>query len=95
VKAAREEQVLTQQTDGPWSDISEAEQAARDKAVAQANIRDAALDTVIDTRVRQLRDEPPPPDLQRSRDAIRSARTRQAWAAPRGTGTRHGDTATP
>ena len=72
---------MTQQTDGPWSDISEEEQAARDKAVSRANVRDAAIDTVVDTRVRQVRDDPPPPDLQRAQDAIRDARTRRAWAA--------------
>ncbi len=71
---------LTQQPDSPWSDIGEAELAARDRAVAQANIRDAALDTVVETRARQLKDDPPPPDRQRSRDAIRSAQTRRAWA---------------
>jgi hypothetical protein len=72
--------VLTQQTDSSWSDISAAELAARNKAVARENIRSAALDTLIDTRARQVRDDPPP-DLQRSRVAIRSAKTRQAWAA--------------
>jgi hypothetical protein len=56
------------------------EQAARDRAVAQANFRSRGLDTVIATRVRQLRDEPPPPDLQRAQDATRAAKTRQAWA---------------
>jgi len=56
------------------------EQAARDKAVTQANFRAAGLDTLIDTRARQLRDEPPPPDLKRAQDAIRAARTRRAWA---------------
>ncbi len=74
------EQVLTQQTDSSWSDISAAELAARNKAVAQANKRSRALDTVINTRAKQLRDEPPPPDLQVARDALRSARTRQEWA---------------
>jgi hypothetical protein len=60
--------------------VGEVEQAARDKAVAQANFRAGGLDTLISTRARQLADEPPPPDLQRSRDALRSARTRQEWA---------------
>jgi len=60
--------------------VGEAEQAARDAAVARENIRSAALDTLVSTRARQLRDEPPPPDLQRAQDATRSARTRQAWA---------------
>jgi len=66
--------------------VGEQEQRARDKAVARANFRAAALDTLIDTRARQLRDEPPPPDRQRAQDAARSARTRLSWAegtAPR------------
>ncbi len=71
---------LTQQTDGPWSAISEEEQAARDAAVARENRRSGNLDMLIDTRARQFRDEPPPPDLQVARDAIRSAQTRRAWA---------------
>jgi len=71
---------LTEQPDSPWSDIGPEEQAARDRAVAQANTRAGALDIVIDTRARQLRDEPPPPDRQVARDAIRAARTRQEWA---------------
>jgi hypothetical protein len=71
---------LTQQPDNGFSDIGEAEQAARNKAVAQANTRDGALDVVISTRVRQLRDEPPPPDPLVARGALRDARTRQAWA---------------
>ena len=72
---------MTEQPDNPWSDISEAEQRARDAAVSRANTRDGALDVVISTRVRQLRDEPPPPDRQVARDAIRDAATRSAWAA--------------
>jgi hypothetical protein len=60
--------------------LGAAEQLARDQAVAQANFTARGLDTVISTRARQLADEPPPPDLQRSRDALRDARTRQAWA---------------
>jgi hypothetical protein len=71
---------LTQQTDGPWSAISEEEQAARDAAVARENRRSGNLDMLIETRARQLADEPPPPDLQRSQEAIRSARTRLLWA---------------
>jgi len=66
-------------TENAWS-VGEEEQAARDKAVARENIRSAALDTVVDTRAKQLRDEPPPPDLQRAQDATRDARTRSAWA---------------
>jgi len=60
--------------------LGEAEQRARDKAVAQANFRAGGLDTLISTRARQLADDKPPPDLQRSRDAIRRAATRQQWA---------------
>ncbi len=60
--------------------VGEEELAARNRAVSQANTRAGGLDVVISTRVRQLRDEPPPPDLQRSQDATRSAETRQAWA---------------
>ncbi len=71
---------MTQQTDGPWSDIGEAELAARNKAVARENVRSAALDTLIDTRARDTENDRPPPDLQRSRDATRDARTRQVWA---------------
>jgi hypothetical protein len=48
--------------------------------VAQANFRAGGLDTLISTRARQLKDDPPPPDLQRSQEAIRAARTRQEWA---------------
>jgi len=71
---------LARQTANGFSDIGEAEQAARDKAVSQANTRAGALDIVIQTRVRQLQDEPPPPDLQVARDALRDAASRQAWA---------------
>ncbi len=56
------------------------EQAARDRAVSQANFRAGGLDTLISTRARQLADDPPPPDLQRSRDATRAAETRRAWS---------------
>ncbi len=71
---------MTQQTDTPWSDIGQEEQRARDAAVSQANTRAGALDIVIDTMAKRLKDDKPPPDLQRSRDALRDARTRQAWA---------------
>ncbi len=71
---------MTQQTDNPWSDIGAEEQRARDAAVAQANVRAAALDTVVDTRARQVRDEPPTIDRQRAQDAIRDADRRRAWA---------------
>jgi hypothetical protein len=60
--------------------LGEEEQRARDKAVAQANFRAGGLDTLIRTRARQLKDDPPPPDLQVARDAIRDARTRSAWS---------------
>lgn len=61
--------------------VGEEEQLARDRAVAQANFRAGGLDTLISTRARQLQDEPPPPDLQRSQEAIRAAETRLLWAA--------------
>ena len=71
---------MTEQPDSPWSNIGPEEQAARDKAVSQANTRAGALDIVIDTMAKRLKDDKPLPDLQRSRDALRSARTRQEWA---------------
>ena len=72
---------MTQQTDNAWSDIGEKEQLARNRAVARENKNAAALRTLIDTRRKQPEDDKPPPDLQRSRDALRDARTRRAWAA--------------
>ncbi len=66
---------------GVSAHISAAELAERNKAVARENKTAASLRTVIDTRARQLADEPPPPDLQRAQDATRAARTRSAWAA--------------
>ncbi len=71
---------MTQQPDNAWSNIGPVEQAARDKAVAQANTRAGALDIVIDTMAKRLQNDKPLPDLQRSRDAIRAARTRSAWS---------------
>ena len=71
---------MTEQTDNSWSDIGEAEQAARNAAVARENICSASLATLIDTRARQVRDDPPIPDRQRAQDAIRDAETRRAWA---------------
>jgi hypothetical protein len=56
------------------------EQAARNKAVSQANFRAGGLDTLIRTRARQLADDKPLPDLRRSQDAIRRAETRLEWA---------------
>jgi hypothetical protein len=72
---------LARQTDNGFSDIGEAEQAARDAAVVRARRDDSALSMLIRTRARIIKDEPPPIDLQRSRDALRDARTRQEWAA--------------
>ncbi len=60
--------------------LGEAEQAARDRAVAQANFRAGGLDTVIETRARQLKDDKPLPDRLVARDALRRAETRQEWA---------------
>jgi hypothetical protein len=65
--------------------LGEEELAARNKAVSQANFRAGGLDTLISTRAKQLKDEPPPPDLQRTQAALRDARTRSAMAA----GSRH------
>jgi acyl-CoA reductase-like NAD-dependent aldehyde dehydrogenase len=56
------------------------EQRARDKAVARANFRDAAIDTLIDTRARQVRNDPPLPDRLVAQEAIRAAQTRRAWS---------------
>ena len=61
--------------------LGEEEQAARNKAVSQANFRSAGLDTLISTRARRVKDDPPIIDHQRAQDATRDARTRQAWAA--------------
>ena len=61
--------------------LGEAEQAARDKAVSQANFRAGGLDTLISTRARQVKDDPPTIDHQRAQDAIRDAQTRSAWAS--------------
>ncbi len=71
---------LTRQTDNTWGGIGEEEQAARDRAVAQANTRAGALDIVVDTMAKRLQNDKPLPDLQRSRDALRDAETRRAWA---------------
>jgi hypothetical protein len=71
---------LREQSDKPWSNISEEEQRARDAAVRQANTRAGALDIVIDTMAKRLQNDKPLPDLQRSRDAIRRAETRREWA---------------
>ena len=62
------------------TEIGTTEQAARDREVIRARRDDSALSMLIRTRARQLRDEPPPPDLQRAQDATRDARTRSAWA---------------
>jgi hypothetical protein len=48
--------------------------------VAQANFRAGGLDTVISTRAKQLKDEPPPPDPLVAQEALRAAETRRAWA---------------
>jgi hypothetical protein len=60
--------------------VGEAEQAERDAAVAQANFRAGGLDTLIRTRARQVKDDPPTIDHQRAQDAARDAETRSAWA---------------
>jgi len=48
--------------------------------VSQANFRSAGLDTLIDTRAKLVKDDPPTIDRQRAQDAIRDAETRSAWA---------------
>ncbi len=60
--------------------IGQAELDARNKAVAKENKTAAAMRTLVNTRARIIKDEPPPPDLRVAQDAIRDARTRQAWA---------------
>ncbi len=67
-------------TTEPAFTLGEEEQLARNKAVTQANFRAAGLDTLISTRVKQLQDEPTPPDRQVAQDALRDAETRSAWA---------------
>ncbi len=71
---------MTEQPDSPWSDIGPEEQAARDRAVAQANTRAGALDIVVETMARRLADDKPPPDLRVAQDAIKRAETRREWA---------------
>ncbi len=66
-------------TDDSWS-VGEAEQAARNAAVARENVSATSLDTLIDTRARQVRDDPPIIDRQRAQDALRDADRRRAWA---------------
>ncbi len=63
------------------TEIGTTEQAARVREVIRARRDDSALSMLIRTRARIIKDEPPPIDLQRSRDALRDARTRQEWAA--------------
>ncbi len=63
------------------TEIGTTEQAARDREVIRARRDDSALSMLIRTRARIIKDEPPPPDLQRAQDATRDARTRQAWAS--------------
>ncbi len=77
------------------TEIGTTEQAARDREVIRARRDDSALSMLIRTRARIIKDEPPPPDLQRAQDAIRAAETRQAWAAwHRGQAQRHRATLT-
>ncbi len=62
------------------ADITEAELAARNKAVAKENKTAAALDTVIDTMAKRLENDKTPPDLRVAQEAIRAAETRREWA---------------
>jgi hypothetical protein len=48
--------------------------------VARENVSATSLDTLIDTRARQVRDDPPIIDRQRAQDALRDADRRRAWA---------------
>jgi len=48
--------------------------------VSQANFRSAGLDTLISTRARRVKDDPPTIDRQRAQDAARDADRRRAWA---------------
>ncbi len=63
------------------TEIGTTEQAARDREVIRARRDDSALSMLIRTRARIIKDEPPPPDLQRAQEALRDARTRSAWSA--------------
>ena len=62
------------------TEIGTTEQAARDREVIRARRDDSALSMLIRTRARIIKDEPPPPDLQVARDALRDAATRSAWS---------------
>ncbi len=62
------------------ADISEAELAARNRAVAKENKTAASLNMLVRTRAKIIKNEPPIIDHQRAQDATRAAKTRQAWA---------------
>jgi hypothetical protein len=64
--------------DFAWSDIGEEEQAARNKAVARESTSAAALDALINTRAKQVKDDPPSFAIDRQR--AQDAETRRAWA---------------
>jgi hypothetical protein len=60
--------------------VGEKEQAARNAALTRENISAASLATLINTRARQVKDDPPTIDHQRAQDAARDADRRRAWA---------------
>jgi hypothetical protein len=66
--------------DTPRHGVGEEELAARNRVLAKENKSAAALRTLIRTRARDTENDKPLPDLQRSRDALRDARTRLLWA---------------
>ncbi len=63
------------------ADISEAELAARNRAVAKENKTAASLNMLVRTRAKIIKNDPPIIDHQRAQDATRAAKTRAAWAA--------------
>ncbi len=66
--------------DNAWSDIGEEELAARNQALERENRGSAATDMLINTRARDTKNDKPLPDRLVAQDALRSARTRRAWA---------------
>jgi hypothetical protein len=60
------------------TEITQTEQERRDAELRRAWREERGMAQLIRTRARAIRDDPPPPDRQRSRDALTSAR-RQAW----------------
>lgn len=65
-----------------------------DAEVRKANNDEWRLDSLIAVRAKQVKGDKPPPDRQRARDALRSARTRQAAGWHRAQAERHRATLT-